>query len=58
MTDLDIRGFVEHVLELMEYTCGDVDADLEEAAIKHGLFDERPATAEDCETDWGAEIQR
>lgn len=52
---LDIRGFVERALELMANGSEFSDGDLEAAAIKHGLFDERPATAEDCETDWGQE---
>jgi hypothetical protein len=26
---------------------------MEEFAVQYGLFDERPATAEDCATDWG-----
>lgn len=45
---LDIRGFVERVLELM-HEGTDVDgADLQDAAVKHGLFVERPLTAEEA----------
>jgi hypothetical protein len=54
MTVLDIRGFVERVLYLMADDHFDLDYDLmEEFAVKYGLFDERPAAAEDCATDWG-----
>jgi hypothetical protein len=56
MTELDIRGFVACILEAAAGG-GDIDGGIfEEAALTHGLWVERPATAEDCESDWDFDV--
>lgn len=53
---VQLAGFVKDLLALWSEDYSDIDgADFQGLLVKHELVKERPATEEDCKTEWAQE---